>query len=289
MEKVKKKYLFKKIRNIMEIIKNKFKKKTKVKEPDTFDVNNMGQFIANIRNERNLSQEDIAKALFIDKRKVSRWETGKSFPETEIIPKLAKVLDVSIIDLFAAYKHSDSFINKMEIFVKSPKSIKKMKLHHKILIVVAILIGIFFGLTTIYTIDNYHTVEIYSMKSLDDDFFIQGIYIKAKDYQIFTVNSLNYIGKNKEKIDISISNIEYGIYDNYNRVIQNNNLPNNLLNDWQQTNLLNILSNLKIAYKDYYQTIDAKNNLIFRIIYRDDNKTLQTIEFPFKLVENFHN
>ena len=48
-----------------------------------------------LRNEKNLTQVEIAKIFNIDQTTVSKWENGKAFPDTEILIKLAKFYDVS--------------------------------------------------------------------------------------------------------------------------------------------------------------------------------------------------
>lgn len=51
------------------------------------------------RTEANLKQEDIARALDIDRSTVAKWETGKSLPRAEMLVRLAKVLKCSIDEL----------------------------------------------------------------------------------------------------------------------------------------------------------------------------------------------
>lgn len=51
------------------------------------------------RNEVKLKQEDIARALDIDRSTVAKWETGRSLPRAERLVKLAKVLGCSIDEL----------------------------------------------------------------------------------------------------------------------------------------------------------------------------------------------
>ena len=59
----------------------------------------LGKFIASLRNEKNLTQEELAEILYIDKRKISRWECGTSVPEFDMLIKLSEILDVSLYEL----------------------------------------------------------------------------------------------------------------------------------------------------------------------------------------------
>ena len=48
--------------------------------------------------------KEIAKILNISEKTISKWETGRGFPEQTIIPTLAKELNVSIGELFSQTK-----------------------------------------------------------------------------------------------------------------------------------------------------------------------------------------
>lgn len=255
-----------------------------------FNVLNIGVFITKIRKQKGMSQDDIAKALFIDKRKVSRWETGKSIPETEIIPKLAEVLDVSIIELFACKEYPQSFINQFENKIKNLKTIKRIELRKKILLIIGILLGIFFGLTAIYTIKNYDTVEVYSLKSLDNQYKLKGIYVQSRDYQYFNISDLKYIGENEEKLNIDVYNIEYAVTKSDNKMyFKSTNTNSSLNNNINSINLLNNLNTLSINFENKFKNINEKNELIFRVIYHTKDNQKQNIDIKFILIKKYDN
>lgn len=52
------------------------------------------------RKELHVTQREIAEKLNISDKTISRWENGTSYPDFEMIPKLAKVLELSVSDLF---------------------------------------------------------------------------------------------------------------------------------------------------------------------------------------------
>lgn len=54
-----------------------------------------GTVIKKYRSEKNVTQEEMACALFITPQAVSRWENGISMPDVTMIPKLVKYLGVS--------------------------------------------------------------------------------------------------------------------------------------------------------------------------------------------------
>ena len=79
----------------------------------------LGKFLANLRNEKGLTQQELADKLYIDKRKVSRWECGTSIPEFDILIKLSEILDVSLYELSICKR-----LNKEKL---STKTINKFK------------------------------------------------------------------------------------------------------------------------------------------------------------------
>ena len=52
----------------------------------------IGAFIAKCRKEKKLTQAQSAEKLNITDRAVSKWETGKSMPDSSIMLKLCEIL-----------------------------------------------------------------------------------------------------------------------------------------------------------------------------------------------------
>ena len=58
-----------------------------------------GAFVARLRKERNMTQKELADALHITDKAVSKWETGKGFPDVKLLEPLARALGVSLVEL----------------------------------------------------------------------------------------------------------------------------------------------------------------------------------------------
>lgn len=56
----------------------------------------LGSKIKNIRYNNNISQEDLAKMLKINRNHLSRIETNKSLPSAEVLARLADLFNISI-------------------------------------------------------------------------------------------------------------------------------------------------------------------------------------------------
>lgn len=58
--------------------------------------------IKELRMARNMTQDELAKRLDISRTTVTMWEKGSAFPRAELLPKLARVLNCKIDELFVA-------------------------------------------------------------------------------------------------------------------------------------------------------------------------------------------
>lgn len=61
----------------------------------------IGKFIAKCRKEKNLTQAQLAEKLNITDRAVSKWETGKSMPDSSIMLELCEILGITVNELLS--------------------------------------------------------------------------------------------------------------------------------------------------------------------------------------------
>lgn len=59
----------------------------------------LGNKIKNIRHNNNMSQEELAKILKINRNNLSRIETNKSLPTAEVLYRFANYFNISIDSL----------------------------------------------------------------------------------------------------------------------------------------------------------------------------------------------
>lgn len=61
----------------------------------------IGKFIADIRKEKNLTQEELAEQLGITKNAISKWERGLCLMNISLLKPLSKILEVEVIDILS--------------------------------------------------------------------------------------------------------------------------------------------------------------------------------------------
>lgn len=68
------------------------------------NAENTGRFIALLRKQKGYTQKELAEKLAVTDKAISRWETGKGFPDTALLGPLSETLGVSIGELLAGEK-----------------------------------------------------------------------------------------------------------------------------------------------------------------------------------------
>src|SRR5574344_2230373 len=84
------------------------------------DLYYIGEKIKEIRKKRKISQEKLAELTNINFRTISRIETSRNIPNLETLEKIAKILNVNIIDFF-----DNSHLKSREILIEDINDITK--------------------------------------------------------------------------------------------------------------------------------------------------------------------
>ena len=61
----------------------------------------IGQFIAHLRREMNITQRELAERLSVSDKTVSKWECGNGLPEVSLMLPLCKVLGITVNELLS--------------------------------------------------------------------------------------------------------------------------------------------------------------------------------------------
>ena len=68
------------------------------------DQEKIGKFIANLRKEQKLTQEQLAEKLGVTDKSVSRWENGKCLPDVSLYKDLCNILGITLNEFFSGEK-----------------------------------------------------------------------------------------------------------------------------------------------------------------------------------------
>lgn len=90
-------------------------------------MNFLSRQLKKYRTENELTQKQLAEQLFVSDKAISKWETGRGFPDIESLPKVAALLDLTVDDLLNERAVRDYFEYKSE------RCLKKWPLLHIVL------------------------------------------------------------------------------------------------------------------------------------------------------------
>lgn len=63
------------------------------------DTMKIGKFLKQLRNEKNMTQEQLGEKLGVTNKTVSRWETGNYLPPVECLILLSDIYEISINEI----------------------------------------------------------------------------------------------------------------------------------------------------------------------------------------------
>lgn len=183
---------------------------------------NIGKFILELRTSKGWTQEDLANMIPITRQAVSRWEQGKSIPDSSTLVILSEIFDVSINELLSGKR-----IPKKEIIKESEKIAleiidKNISMKKKIKRILISFISLFFigiiGFLCYYFFATYNSVKVYSIGGKSKNFYLQeGVMIVTKQKLFFKLGNLIHSDDiNIDKVTLSFkkNGKDKLIYDN---------------------------------------------------------------------------
>ena len=96
------------------------------------DQMKIGKFIAEQRKSNGLTQSQLAEKLFVTDRAVSKWECGKSMPDSSIMLQLCEVLKITVNELLTGEKidmekyNEQAEVNLIEITKQKEESDRRL-------------------------------------------------------------------------------------------------------------------------------------------------------------------
>ena len=108
------------------------------------DLRRVGAFISVLRKEKNLTQKELSKKIGVTDKAISRWETGRGFPDVSILKSLSETLDVSISEIVNGEKIPLERVDEKTDTALLEALAYSKKMSRKAVGVVMLLIGIAF-------------------------------------------------------------------------------------------------------------------------------------------------
>ncbi len=258
--------------------------------------NKTGKFILSLRQEKGLSQYQLAEMIPISRQAVSKWERGENIPDSYTLLKLSELFNVSINELLIGERTSDNSIESLEattLTILDQSNKKSRKIKRMLVTFTTIIVVLLLSFLTYYFITSYNSIKVYIVGGDNNKTFMKsGMLMTTKEKYYLKLGELN-TDNEKEIINIKFCYIKNGkekviAEDND---IDNLNISDNYGYSEKFKDINEILHNsyLKIIYSDNEEEIlklifkrDFTNNSLFK---KRNKKWRETIEKDTSIAE----
>ena len=90
------------------------------------NTNIISKYLQLLRTSNNYTQDDLAEKLGISRQAVSKWETGMTIPDLEVLLKISKIYDITINDILEPKIQPQRITDFEQISTISEKELKEV-------------------------------------------------------------------------------------------------------------------------------------------------------------------
>lgn len=131
------------------------------------DMQKIGSFLAELRKEKNLTQDELGAQIGVTNKTISRWETGNYLPPVEMLQTLGDNFGVSINEILNGERISDGNykdISEQNIKSALTKSDSVIAKHRKIMNwVIAVVVAALYMTISLITLKWQYTWIIWAV------------------------------------------------------------------------------------------------------------------------------
>ena len=172
------------------------------------EENNFSTFIKELRMEKGLSQEELAKALYVHRTTVNKWENDNVIPLNDKLLLIADYFDISVDELLNGKRSdintaSSTRNNTIVELIKSKTKSQKLLIYSVLVILILIL-----GFLTYYFISNYNSIKVYILYGENKNIRTrEGLLFFSKDKVYFRPG--NFYDNNDNIVDVDLIRLYY--------------------------------------------------------------------------------
>lgn len=239
---------------------------------ETNKEESFAKYIYELRLKRNLTQKMLADKIKVSDRTISKWENGLTVPDLHNIRVICKELGVSadsvVLEKSTFKDHFHNFLDLLKVLWK-----------HLFNNIFKVIFFIIFILLLVYFINNYNTINIYTLTYESDDITIgNGYFIKSKARNILMIDNIKFISEyeNISSLDLEL----YTLVNGDKTVIYHSNSLDDIL-------LEELDGYPDILQKDVIRAM--KKSLYLDIVVYDENNNAKTYNCSITLKKSFSN
>jgi transcriptional regulator with XRE-family HTH domain len=127
---------------------------------------NTGLFIQEVRKGKGLTQKELADRLGVSDKAVSKWETGRSMPDTSLLEPLCEELGISINELLIGESlPPEDYVKKAEVTIMNLYSENQQNKKVSVGQIIMIIIGALLAMVGVFLL-------FVSVAGLDMSFYV---------------------------------------------------------------------------------------------------------------------
>lgn len=172
------------------------------------EENNFSTFIKELRMEKGLSQEELAKALYVHRTTVNKWENDNVIPLNDKLLLIADYFDISVDELLNGKRSdintaSSTRNNSIVELIKFKTRSQKLYIYSVLVILILILCFLAY-----YFISNYNSVKLYRVYGENKNIRTRdGLLFFSKDKVYFRPG--NFYDNNDNIVDVDLIRLYY--------------------------------------------------------------------------------
>lgn len=253
------------------------------------NIEKMAEFLKSLREDKDLTQDQLGDMLNVSRSLVSKWEHGTKIPAVDCLMALSKIYDITIDEIIYGERKNNKNAKDIENLSATIMNESKRRIDIANKIFFTIIGFLLFLLCGSYFIFNYNSIKVYNVSGENETYDVKNtlmIISKNKSYIKFgDITSMNnhgdkdydgyeFYAKDGDK-KIILSNREDG------EIVRNIDDSDNYLNFINLGEFVNDLY-VDIYYNDEVETIkldatlEMANNKIFNINNNDGSSIKKT-------------
>ena len=237
------------------------------------DYEKIAKFLVELRSEKKLTQEALAKVLCVDRGTISKWERAVYLPSIEMLVTISEFYDVTVNELvYGARKNKDNAkdVDNVSIAVMKENVRKVRKLTIFFSTIIFLLIAI---MPFIYFFSNYNSIKVYKIGGESEHFnSLNGLMIVTKKNSYIRFGMVNAFNENDKVTEARL------YYKNGDEEI----------NLRTRENLEDLIVN-KYGYDEYFSYRDVDKFMDNLYLEVKSDKYDETIKLKFRKVESNDN
>lgn len=262
------------------------------------DTKKIGKFIAKLRNEKSMTQEQLGEVLYVTREAVSKWERGINTPEVQTLILMGEYFNVSVNELLAGERVNKENKDAIDNIALSILTFTKSKINRIKILAVTIIIILIILFFIFYFIYNYNSLRVYLVWTDHSQFELtQSLIVTSKQKSYISLGNL--INRTDEEIesielyyefenvrksllitdDITTLNIDLNSYNQFVKVESIDKILSHLY-----INLITESMTIRIPLKS---ELDYSNKYILAFLFSKDKPSINHSLLPKVVREKF--